>query len=113
MSDNEKRIVINSIEDALIALEEVDKFLSNYRKALDKLKNITRKLSTIEQKPIFYSFQTSKNMDKVLEELFNKFLEEKLLSKQQNAQTGLTTEEEKEIDNEIEKVLNKLKENNV
>lgn len=112
MSDNEKRIVINSIEDALIALEEVDKFLSNYRKALDKLKNITRKLSTIDQKPI-YSFQTSKNMDKMLEELFNKFLEEKLLSKQQSTQTELTTEEEKEIDNEIEKVLNKLKENNV
>lgn len=110
MSDNEKRIVINSIEDALIALEEVDKFLSNYRKALDKLKSITRKLSTIEQKPISYSFQTSKNMDKVLEELFNKFLEEKLLSKQT---TELTTEEEKEIDNEVEKVLSKLKENNV
>lgn len=107
-SNEQRRIKINSIEDAIELLEEVDRFLSNYKRALDKLRSITRKLNMLDQKPSFSFYSQNKSMEKMMEEMINKYLQEKLVH------TTIGVEDEKidqEVEKEVDELIEKLKSN--
>ncbi|RLF17390.1 MAG: hypothetical protein DRZ82_09850 [Thermoprotei archaeon] len=108
MSDNQEKIVIKDLDEALKYIEALDEFFTKYNKAYNKFKSMVRKLGFAEKKTFSYGFNplSGKGMDKLIEQIVEKYLEERL------GQSKPSEEEEydEEADREAEELIQKLRE---
>jgi len=101
---NQPKIKIESIDDVLAILDEVDKFLKKYRLAEIKLRSVASKFVREERRSRFYSM---KDVERWVSDLIQRELEKRLSIKPE--ETEIEEEElEKEAEREAEELTKKL-----
>jgi len=112
LSDNQEKIVIKDLDEALKYIEALDEFFTKYNKAYNKFKNMVRKLGFAEKKTFSYGFNplSGKGMDKLIEQIVEEYLEKKFSQQRQEEKDEYEEEVDKEADREAEELIKKLRE---
>jgi len=112
LSDNQEKIVIKDLDEALKYIEALDEFFTKYNRAYNRFKNMVRKLGFAEKKTFSYAFNpmTGRGMDKFIEQIVERVLEERLGQAKPSEKEEYEEEIEREADREAEELIKKMRE---
>ena len=111
MSAEGEKVAIKDLDEAMRYVEALEEFFTKYEKAYKKFRLMVRRFYPAEKKAISFGTNvfSGKGMEKLIEEVVNKILEEKFGRQREEPEEAIEEEAEKEA----EEIIKKLKETSV
>ena len=108
MSAEGEKVVIRDLDEAMKYVEALEEFFTKYDKAYKKFRLMVKRFYPQEKKAISFGTNifSGKGMEKLVEDIVNKILEERLGRPKEEAEEAI----EEEAEREAEEIIKKLKE---
>ena len=111
MSAEGEKVVIKDLDEAIKYVEALEEFFTKYDKAYKKFRLMIKRFYPAEKKAISFGTNifSGKGMEKLVEDIVNRILEEKFGRPKEEAEEEI----EREAEREAEEIIKKLKETSV
>jgi len=111
LSAEEGRVVIKDLDEAMRYVEALEEFFAKYDKAYKKFRLMVKRFYPAERKAISFGTNifSGKGMERLVEEIVNRILEERLGKPREEHEEEI----EREAEREAEEIIKKLKETSV